>query len=269
MSRRAPAGATPTNEPTTERERLAATFTAWRETMLSVKGSVDEATAAVELLRATVREMAPLWRSLGQLEQSLAGIDWAEAMDGASEVEESLAKATSPQPQALPVPEETAAPEPERRDIPRTEAAEDERAAPEPEERDIPRTEAAEDAAPVFSGRAGPLARLDLPTLDGGAPYSYTVTVEEVGAKVKLVPLHQSLSQVEGVRELSLKSYTNGVAAISVDSEVELEASALEEAITTGMDKTCRVMSGDGPTFLVRMGDSPASGRRRQEGSAG
>ena len=249
MSRRAPAGATPTNERTTERERLAATFTAWRETMLSVKKSVDEATAAVELLRTTVREMAPLWRSLGQLEQSLAGVDWAEAMDGASEVEESLAKATSPQPQALPVPEETA--------------------APEPEERDISRTEAAEDPAPVFSGRAGPLARLDLPTLDGGAPYSYTVTVEEVGAKVKLVPLHQSLSQVEGVRELSLKSYTNGVAAISVDSEVELEASALEEAITKGMDKTCRVMSGDGPTFLVRMGDSPASGRRRQEGSAG
>lgn len=235
--------AAPTAGPDTDRERLASAFVAWRETLTSVKKSVDEATAAVGLLRTTLHEMAPLWRSLGQLEKALASVDWAEAMNEVAEVEESLAKATSPQPQTLAVPEETAAPE-------------------------EPDLELAREPAHTFSGRGQPLARLDVPTLDGGAPYSYTVTVEEVGSRVKLVPLHQSLSQVEGVRELSLKSYTNGVAVVSVDSEVELAAPALEEAITAGMHKACRVTPGDGPSFLARMGDNPASDERHQQESA-
>ena len=237
--------AAPTAGPVTDSERLAAAFVAWRETLTSVKKSVDEATAAVGLLRTTLHEMAPLWRSLGQLEKAVTSVDWAEAMDeAAAEVEESLAKATSPQLRTLAVPEET---------------------APSPEE---PALEVADEAAHTFSGRGRPLGRLDVPALDGGAPYSYTVTVEEVGSRVKLVPLHQSLSQVEGVRELSLKSYTNGVAVVSVDSEVELAAPALEEAITAGMHKACRVMPGDGPSFLARMGDSPASDERHRQESA-
>ena len=84
---------------------------------------------------------------------------------------------------------------------------------------------------------------------------------------VKLVPLHQSLSQVKGVRELSLKSYTNGVAVVSVDSEIELEASAFEEAFAAGMHQACRVMSGEGSSFLVRMGGNAASGRQHQRES--
>jgi hypothetical protein len=247
MSGRSPARVAPTAEPAADRERLAAAFVAWRETLVSVKKSVDEATAAVGLLRAAVREVAPLWRSLGQFEEALAGIDWAEAMDeAAAEVEESLATSTGPQPLAPGIPEETAAPETGEPDV-----------------------EVAGDAAHAFSGRAQPLASLDAATLDGGAPYSYTVTVEEVGSRVKLAPLYQSLSQVEGLRELSLKSYTNGVAVVSIESEIELEGPALREAIAAGMDKACRVVSGDGPSFLVRMGDSPASGARRKHGSAG
>ena len=83
---------------------------------------------------------------------------------------------------------------------------------------------------------------------------------------MKLVPLHQSLSRMSGVRGLFLKSYTNGVAVVSVDSEVELEAAAIEEALRAGMNKSCRVSSGEGPTFIVRLGREVASGGQRRGG---
>jgi hypothetical protein len=229
----------------TDASDLAAAFAAWRQSLESVKKSINEATMAVGLLNSTLREMAPLWRSLGQLQKALADIEWTEAMDeAAAAAEEALTRPAAPRPTLVAVSEEAAAPEPEE-----------------------PETEAVPEEAPVLSGAGRPLARLDVPIPDGGAPYSYTVTVEEVGSRVKLVPLHQSLSQVKGVRELSLKSYTNGVAVISVDSETELEASAFEEAFTTGMRQACRVVSGDGPSFLVRMGGNAASGGRRQRES--
>jgi len=231
-------------EPDTDTEQLAAALTAWRQSLESARKSIDEATAALGLLNATLREMAPLWRSLGQLQKALTDVDWAEAMDEATAAaEEALAKATVLQPSLVAVSEEAAAPELEE-----------------------PETETAQEAAPTFASPGRPPARLDGP-VSGGAPYSYTVTVEEVGSRVKLVPLHQSLSQVGGIRELSLRSYTNGVAVVSIDSEIELEAQALQEALGAGMNQACRVMSGEGPSFLARLGGDAASGRRHQPGS--
>jgi hypothetical protein len=228
-------------EPGTDAERMAAALAAWRQSLESAKRSIDEATTAVGLLNATLREMAPLWRSLGQLQRALTDVDWAQAMDEATaEAEEALAKATGLRPSPVAVSQPAAAPELEEPDT---------------------------EAAPTISGPDRPLSRLELPTSDGGAPYSYTVTVEEVGSRVKLIPLHRSLSQVEGVRELSLKSYTNGVAVVSIDSEVELEAPVLEEALSTGMHQVCRVISGEGPSFLARMGSDAASGGRHQDDS--
>jgi hypothetical protein len=229
-------------EPGTDPERMAAAFGAWRHSLESVKKSIDEATTAVGLLNATLREMAPLWRSLGQLQRALTDVDWAQAMDEATAAaEEALAKATDLRPPPVAVSQATAAPESEE-----------------------PETEAAQEAAPTIADLVRPLSRLEVPTSDGGAPYSYTVTVEEVGSRVKLVPLHQSLSQVEGVQELSLKSYTNGVAVVSIDSEVELGGPVLEDALSTGMHQACRVISGEGPSFLARMGGNAASGGRNQ-----
>jgi len=228
-------------EPGTDAERMAAALAAWRQSLESAKRSIDEATTAVGLLNATLREMAPLWHSLGQLQRALTDVDWAQAMDEATAAaEEALANATGFRPSPVAVLQPAAAPELE---------------------------EPAPEAAPTISGPGRPLPRLDVPTSDGGAPYSYTVTVEEVGSRVKLVPLHESLSQVEGVQELSLKSYTNGVAVVSIDSEIELEAPVLEEALSTGMHQACRVISGEGPSFLARMGSDAASGGRHQDDS--
>jgi hypothetical protein len=228
-------------EPGSDAERVAAALAAWRQSLESAKRSIDEATTAVGLLNATLRDMAPLWRSLGQLQRALTDVDWAQAMDeAAAAAEEALAKAPGLRPSPVAVSQPAAAPELEEPDT---------------------------EAAPTISGLGQPLSRLEVPASDGGAPYSYTVTVEEVGSRVKLVPLHQSLSQVEGVRELSLKSYTNGVAVVSIDSEIELEAPVLEEALSTGMHQACRVISGEGPSFLARMGSDAASGGRHQDDS--
>jgi hypothetical protein len=210
--------------------------------MMSVKGSVDEATAAIGLLRATLQEMAPLWHSLDRFEKALTDIDWPEEVDtAAAEPEELRTKTTGPRIEAVAAPEETP--------------------APEPEEPDVEPTTVAPHAS---NDRAPPPDRLDVPASGDSAPYSYTVTVEEMGTRVKLVPLHRSLNRVEGIRQLTLASYTNGVAIVSIDSEIELEGTALEEALTAGMSKTCRIMSGEGPSFLARIGDTPApQGKQR------
>ena len=228
--------------PATDTDQMAAALAAWRQSLEATKKSIDDATTAVGLLNATLREMAPLWRSLGQLQKVLTDVDWAEAMDEATvAAEEALAKATVLRPSLVAVTEEVATPELEE-----------------------PGTETVQEAAPTFASPVRPPARLDVPISGGGAPYSYTVTVEEVGSRVKLVPLHQSLSQVDGIRELSLKSYTNGVAVVSIDSEIELEAQALQEALGAGMNPACRVISGEGPSFLARLGGDVASARRHQ-----
>jgi hypothetical protein len=95
-----------------------------------------------------------------------------------------------------------------------------------------------------------------------GLRYSYTVTVEDVGAKIKLVPLHQSLSQ-GGRESVSFRSGYANIAVVCIDSEVELEAPVLQEAISAGMKRACRITAGEG-SFLVRMSSEAASGERRQ-----
>lgn len=226
---------------TTDHDQIVASFNRWRESLESVKRSIDEATAAVGLLRATLSEMAPLWRGLEQLEQALTDGDLTEGISqAAAGAQELAAKSAGPAPQPASGLEAVAAPEPEESEA---EGAWSEGPAPGDEERPRP-------------------AR-DAPKFGAGPEYSYTVTVEDVGAKVKLVPLHQSLSQVEGVRELSLKSYANGIAVVRVDSEVELDAPLLQEAISAGMNRACRITAGEGPSFLVRMNSEAASGERR------
>jgi len=241
-----PDPAAPAAEPSLDTEGLAATLAAWRRSLESARKSIDEATTAVGLLNATLREMAPVWRSVGQLQKALTEIDWAEAIDEVTATaEETLAKAA-----VLRL--ETA-------------GAHGEEAVAEPGEPDM---EATLETARAFSARSRPPARLEVPVTDGGAPYSYTLTVEDMGSRVKLVPLHQSLSQMAGVRELSLKSYTNGVAVVTIDSETALEASAVEEAFSKEMQGNCRVIAGEGPSFLVRMGgDAASAGRDKHDGA--
>ena len=92
----------------TDQHQIVAAFTRWRESLESVRRSIDEATAAVGLLRATLREMTPLWRGLEQLEQALTGSDLAGAIDqAAAAAQEAVARAASlaPRPVKLTTPD--------------------------------------------------------------------------------------------------------------------------------------------------------------------
>jgi len=241
-------GASPAGEHGVSPEELAAALARWRESLESVKKSIDSATLAIGLLRSTLRETEPLWGSLGQLEKALTTANWGEALDeAAARAEAALTDSATP----------LAAPA----------ASSEEEAGLEPEEQE--QGVARQPRASSDDGRSAALpirqaGKPAVPPSNGGAAYCYTVTVEDVGAKVKLVPLHQSLSRMSGVRELSLRSYANGVAVVSVDSEVELEAAAIEEALGGGMNKACRVSAGEGPSFIVRMGREVASGGKRR-----
>jgi hypothetical protein len=225
-----------------DQNQIVAAFTRWRESLESVRRSIDEATAAVGLLRATLHEMEPLWGSLEQLEQALSASDLAGAIhQAAAAAQEAVAKSAGLAPHPVTGSEDLAA-----------------------AEQEVSKEEAPWSGSPAPEDAARPRPALDIPTLGANSQYSYTLTVEDVGAKVKLVPLHQSLSQVEGVRELSLKSYANGIAIVCIESEAELEAQVLQEAIGAGMNRACRITAGEGLSFMVRMGNQAASGERRQ-----
>jgi methyl-accepting chemotaxis protein len=98
----------------TDQHQIVAAFTRWRESLESVRRSIDEATAAVGLLRATLNEMAPLWRGLEQLEQTLTATDLAGAIDqAAAAAQDIVAKSASLASQPVTGFEDAAEPEPE------------------------------------------------------------------------------------------------------------------------------------------------------------
>src|SRR4030067_872705 len=90
-------GASPAGEHGVSPEELAAALARWRESLESVKKSIDGATTAIGLLRSTLREMEPLWGSLGHLEKALTGTNWGEALDeAAARAEAALTDSASP-----------------------------------------------------------------------------------------------------------------------------------------------------------------------------
>ena len=69
-------------------------------------------------------------------------------------------------------------------------------------------------------------------------PRTYRVTVEDKRRGVDLVPLHRALLGMEGVRDMSLLSYSNGVAIVSLDTLDELDPDALCAAIARAMGRS-------------------------------
>ena len=49
-------------------------------------------------------------------------------------------------------------------------------------------------------------------------PRTYRITVEDKRRGVDLVPLHRALLGMDGVRDMSLLSYNNGVAIVSLET---------------------------------------------------
>jgi hypothetical protein len=90
---------------------------------------------------------------------------------------------------------------------------------------------------------------------DTVAPYSYRVTVEDPRKPLELVPLHQALSTMPAVRNMSLLSYINGVASIALESTEEILPPDIENAIHKTMKRSCSVLPHDSNTILVQVGE--------------
>jgi hypothetical protein len=195
----------------------------WKDSLKSVQTSIDDAAGAVNLLCSTLQEFAPMWRSLGQLEETLRDTGRSETAAGpVGEVP--IADAQQPRPAAG----ETAPLEPAR-------AAEAAPVAPKPPRR-------------VVAGRA------IRPAGGDSGIHSYTLTVEDTKRRVDLVPLHRALRSVPGVRDMALLGYTNGIATITLDMRSGLEAPALEAAIAGTTSRECKIWARSADTFLVRVG---------------
>ena len=84
-------------------------------------------------------------------------------------------------------------------------------------------------------------------------PQHYLITVEDRDGSVDLVPLHRALMSVEGVGEISLVSYANGVPVISLQAEGELDLEQLDSVVARAMDRQCEVIPQDNGKLYLRM----------------
>jgi hypothetical protein len=86
-------------------------------------------------------------------------------------------------------------------------------------------------------------------------PRTYRITVEDKRRGVDLVPLHRALLGMDGVRDMSLLSYSNGVAIVAVDTVDELEPPMLEGAISRAMARGAKVEVHNDTTMVVKLSE--------------
>ncbi|MDP9236070.1 MAG: hypothetical protein M3P30_01500 [Chloroflexota bacterium] len=100
---------------------------------------------------------------------------------------------------------------------------------------------------PLPPAHAEPRRGLDL------LPRTYRVTVEDNRGGVDLVPLHRALLAMAAVRDMSLLSYSNGVAIVSLDTLDALNADDLCDAIGRAMSRPARVEVHNEQTMVVKL----------------
>lgn len=234
---------------------MTAAMTAWTEALRSVERSINDAAEAIRFLRATIQQMAPLWRSLGGLEEAL------------SVFEEQPRR--QPETHAL---DETRTPPPLQHD------GEEEPESPPPllhagevgpierEWQTLRRKPVAKGKAPQWEEAQSPWvppAEPSRPTLkpvtlvpdDTPAPYAYKVTIEDRKSPVELLQLHKALTSIPSVRNLSLLNYVNGVASISLETTDEIQPPELESAVRKIMKRSCSVVPHESNIILIQVGE--------------
>jgi len=228
-------------------EALADAAALWQETLRDIERSVTEATQAIHFLRGTLRELAPLLRGVGELEEALQSLAAPGPQEPPSRSE------AAPSSGGWPMPDRSDAVPPRSQAPPRSEEA----APPVP----LSARQPAE-AAPLVPPPAQQPAEAGLRAPRGLdlLPRTYTITVEDRREEdrrtnVDLAPLHRALMAIEGVRDLSLVSYTHGVAVISLESQSEITTSELESVVAEAMQRDCTVVARDDYRLHVRVAD--------------
>jgi hypothetical protein len=238
-------------------ESLAPAMAAWTEALRSVERSINDAVEAIRFLRETVQQMAPLLHSLGGLEEALSG--FAEKPRRPEETP--TINAAHPWPRQPEEVESEAAPSVEA-PIPRAGEGghlgrgwQALRKKPVAREK-APRLDEAERGWAPSTGPSRPsLKPVTLVPDDTPAAYAYRVTFEDRKNSVELMKLHQALTSIPSVRNLSLLNYANGVASMTVETTDELQPPELENAVRKAMKRSCSVVPHDSNTILVQVGD--------------
>ncbi len=242
-------------------EALGEAAALWRETLRDIERSVTDATQAIHFLRGALRELAPLLQGIGELEEALLNLAGPGPQQPPSRSEPAPSGAVRAMPdRGGPAPPRS--PAPERRE----EAA---RPTPLPAQKPVetaapvpPPAEQPAKAAPPLPPPAQRPAEAETPAPRGLdlLPRTYTITVEDRREEdrrtsVDLAPLHRALMAIEGVRDLSLVSYTHGVAVISLESQSEITPSQLESVVAEVMQRDCTVVARDDYRLHVRVAE--------------
>lgn len=86
-------------------------------------------------------------------------------------------------------------------------------------------------------------------------PRTYRITVEDKRRGVDLVPLHRALLGLSVVRDMSLLSYSNGVAIVSLDTLDALDSEDLRRAIGRAMSRDAAVEVHNEQTMVVKLAE--------------
>jgi hypothetical protein len=86
-------------------------------------------------------------------------------------------------------------------------------------------------------------------------PRNYRITVEDRRGGVDLVPLHRAMLGMEGVRDMSLLSYNNGVAIVALETTDELDPEAMRTSVARAMQCDARVEVHNESTMVVKLNE--------------
>jgi hypothetical protein len=86
-------------------------------------------------------------------------------------------------------------------------------------------------------------------------PRTYRITVEDKRRGVDLVPLHRAMLSMEGVRDMSLMSYNNGVAIVAIETTSELDPELLGASVSKAMGREARVEVHNESTMVVKLSE--------------
>jgi hypothetical protein len=101
------------------------------------------------------------------------------------------------------------------------------------------------DAAPAVDGKRG----FDL------LPRTYRITVEDKRRAVDLVPLHRALLGMDGVRDMSLLSYSNGTAMVALETTAAIDPHALGTAVSRAMAREATVEVHNEQTMVIKLAE--------------
>jgi hypothetical protein len=86
-------------------------------------------------------------------------------------------------------------------------------------------------------------------------PRTYRITVEDKRRGVDLVPLHRALLAMDGVKDMSLLSYNNGVALVSIETTEDIDPEALGQAVSRAMSREAQVEVHNEHTMVVKLAE--------------